>query len=192
MTKRYIKAILIGSAIGIFALASEAARQYDRCLLPTPFDLQLYIPIWDDAQTKELAKLRPDLQIKAVFLRFCLLFMAYGYYFLLVPIGFSFMMVKLGEVRDEYSLAVSFRRAIKSAGLVLLFLLTVMTIPVVFSRDTLMEGVGEVVLNIWELFKTSIFFGVAEIIFLIAFGWHLFCADYLKRSAAKSQSHSES
>lgn len=114
-------------------------------------------------------------------------FFEYGYYFLLVPICLSCLMVKLSESQDEFSFAVSCRRAIKLTGLILLCYWALLILPGVFCESTPVERVLSPIVGLWEGLKVSIFFGVAEMIFVLSLGWHLLWADFSKRKTVKGE-----
>lgn len=198
MNRRYTKAILIGTAIGVCALAYEAASPVPPSLPLTSFEL-VPVPFWDLSSGTIFKCSRPDLLIAALFLRFCIMSLEQGYYFLLVPICLACIMARLGEINDENCLATSFRRAIKSTGLILLclwlwFASSFALVILLGSGSLLISPLEELMLllcsaplmilmSLIEGLKFSILFGIAEVIFLMSFAWQIYHAEYRKADA---------
>lgn len=204
MNRRYIKAILIGTAIGVCALAYETASPVPPSLPLASFDQLVRVPFWDLSSGTILTCSRPDLLIAALFLRFCIMFLEQGYYFLLVPSCLACIMARLGEINDENCLATSFRRAIKSTGLILLCLwlwfASSFAVILLGSGSLLISPLDELMLllcsaplmilmSLIEGLKFSILFGIAEVIFLISLAWQIYHAEY-RRADAIVKAHS--
>lgn len=190
MTLRYTNAILIGSAIGLFALASVSITP----VMNHPWNSHgivltrtQSIPLWDFHQFSPTGEFSLDrrrrnyaqgpaheLHYKAIFLRFCMLFLQDGFYFLAIPIFLACLMTKLQELEDPYSSLVCFRRSIKLTGVMLLGIYVVFSTCLIFGFHSFEEGVIELIRLFWEGLVIAFFYGTVEILFLCSFLGHLY------------------
>lgn len=202
MNKRYIKAILIGAALGLATLLSWAT-----CHSLTAFTFagvpMSYIPFWD-THSSAYRHVRPDLQAAAVLLRFCMLLFHNGYNFLLPPILVCCLIAKLEDLKDSNIAGVAFRRALKATGLVLLglWLLGLIAFAII-ARDglspylswdiiplALLEFIGFIPVSIAEGLSLSVYLGISPVIFAAALICH-YCAAKQEWSKRIAQVQSE-
>lgn len=192
MNRRYIKAVLIGAGIGLAVLAAIAAfhAPYEGAAFLKDFRT-FQIPFWDTSS--KLTHIRPDLQLTAVFLRFCMLVLQHGFYFLFVPICLLCLLAKLEDFTEPNSTGVVVRRAIKSTGLVLLVLYSLYLCGLValFFSDELGKLSWETLpLRLLEVFVWIVYsicigltvsiFGIAEVIFVVCLAYQFYAAEYRK------------
>lgn len=184
MNKRYIKAILIGAAFGLATLLSLATcHSLDGI---TVANIQMsHIPLWDTHATSS-RHVRPDLQATAVLLRFCMLLLHNGYYYLVVPIIVCCLFAKLEDLNESNIPAIAFRRALKATGLALtgLWILCLIVLAIMYRYDlsrylgwdtialATLEFMGFIPLSIVVGFMVSIFLGISPFIFVATLTWH--------------------
>jgi hypothetical protein len=118
MKSSYRKAIVAGTALGLYALVSSA-------LSPHVFDAgsSLPIPTWDTRLSSgtydHIQTLTIGLEFQAVFLRFCFLLIESGFWYFVVPIVLCCSFAQLTEFGRTNFVARLLVRSIKLTGLML-------------------------------------------------------------------------
>lgn len=182
MNNRYINAILIGASIGIYFLGSNACFP-DGMFQFIPYHQMRHVPLWDFNQGLDASDLSVRLQYKAILLRFCLLFLEHGFYFLAIPIAFSCSLVRLNEVDEQFSGWILLRRTVKLTGAIMLSLYLIgcsfgILCGSWYSSFADPKFPVIALFSLCEAFKYAVFYGAAEVILFLAFCWELHYAAY--------------
>jgi hypothetical protein len=142
-----------------------------------------HVPFWDFNQGVDASNVSITLQYRAIFLRFCLLFLEYGFYFLAIPIAFSCSMVRLNEGDEQFSSWILLRRSLKLTGAIMLSLYLIGCSFGLLGGgwySTFADPKFPVIafFSLCEAFKYAVFYGAAEVILFLAFCWELNYSAY--------------